>query len=155
MIKRFIYIIILLTSYSCSNISYNQLAGHIDISVKAELDANITVGENITGTGSETLVLFFIRWPGTKYRAEGSTMALSSSSPSTFKMPILSNTLNSFNPFNIIEHAKGQAIHNAITSSNADVIINPKFIITESDFFFYKTVKCEVTGKKGTIKTIK
>ena len=36
---------------------------------------------------------------------------------------ILSNTLNSLNPFNIVEHAKGQAIHNAITSSNADVII--------------------------------
>ena len=56
-------------------------------------------------------------------------MALDSYSPSTYKIPVLSNTLNSFNPFNIIEHAKGQAIHNAITSSNADIIINPKFII--------------------------
>ena len=71
------------------------------------------------------------------------------------KIPILSNTLNSLNPFNVVEHAKGQAIHDAITSSNADVIINPKFIITEQDFFLYKTVKCEVSGKKGTIKTIK
>ena len=32
---------------------------------------------------------------------------------------------------------------------------NPKFIITEDDFFLFKTVKCQVTGKKGTIKSIK
>ena len=155
MTRQLCYILVLLMGFSCSNVSYNQLAGHIDISVKAELEANITVGDNISGTGSETVVFFIFRWPGTKYRAEGSTMALDTSSPSTFKIPILSNTLNSLNPFNVVEHAKGQAIHNAITSSNADVIINPKFIITEQDFFFYKTVKCEVSGKKGTIKTIK
>ena len=149
------YISMLLIAFSCSNVSYNQLAGHIDVSVKAELEANITVGDNISGSGSETIVFFIFRWPGTKYRAEGSTTALSTSSPSTFKIPVLSNTLNGLNPFNVIEHAKGQAIYNAITSANADVIINPKFIITEQDFFFYKTVKCEVTGKKGTIKTIK
>ena len=152
---RIFYISVVLFISGCSNVSYNQLSGNIEVSVKAELEANITVGDNISGTGSETVVLFLFRWPGTRYRAEGGTTALSSSSPSTFKIPILSNTLNSINPFNVVEHAKGQAIHDAITSSNADVIINPKFIITEQDFFFYKTVKCDVTGKKGTIKTIK
>ena len=155
MLKYLFCITISLLSLSCSNVSYNQLAGDIDISIKAELEANITVGDNISGVGSETVVFFIFRWPGTKYRAEGSTMVLDTSSPSTFKIPVLSNTLNSLNPFNVVEHAKGQALHNAITSSNADVIINPKFIITEQDFFIYKTVKCEVTGKKGTIKTIK
>ena len=39
--------------------------------------------------------------------------------------------------------------------SKADIIINPKFLITENDFFFYKTVKCEVTGLKGTVTKVK
>ena len=113
------------------------------------------IGDNITGTGSETTILFFFKLPGTRYRAEGNTTAMHSSSPSTLKFPILSSLFSSFNPFNTTEQAKGEAIYDAITSSNADLIINPQFIITEQDYLFYKTVKCEVSGKKGTIKNIK
>ena len=150
--RKFIYISLVLFVFGCSNVSYNQLTGDIDVTVKAELDATITVGDNISGTGSETVLFFIFRWPGTRYRAEGNTIALNSSSPASFFVSGISNSLN---PFNVVEHAKGQAIHDAITSSNADVIINPRFIITEQDFFIYKTVRCDVTGKKGTIKTIK
>ena len=32
--------------------------------------------------------------------------------------------------------------------------INPKFTITETDYFIFKTVKCEVTGLKGTINKV-
>ena len=137
---------------NCSNVGYNQLTGNIDVSVKAELDATISVGENISGTGSETVLFFFFRWPGTRYIAEGNSVDLNSSSPSSF---MASGITESLNPFNIVQHAKGQAVYDAITSSNADVIINPKFTITVQDFLFYKTVKCDVTGKKGTVKTIK
>ena len=63
MTRHLFYILVLLMGFSCSNVSYNQLAGHIDISVKAELEANITVGDNISGTGSETVVFFIFRWP--------------------------------------------------------------------------------------------
>ena len=54
----------------------------------------------------------------------------------------------------IVENAKGEAIHDAITTSKADIIINPKFTITETDYFIFKTVKCEVTGLKGTINKV-
>ena len=150
--KNIKYIAFALFIFGCSNVSYNQLTGDIDVTVKSELEATITVGDNISGTGSETVLFFIFRWPGTRYRAEGSTIALNSSSPASF---FSSGIASSLNPFNIAEHAKGQAIHDAITSSNADVIINPRFTITEQDFFVYKTVRCDVTGKKGTIKTIK
>ena len=148
--KNIKYFTLALFLFGCSNVSYNQLTGDIDVTVKSELDATITVGDNISGTGSETALFFIFRWPGTRYRAEGNTIALNSSSPAT-----ISGIFSSLNPFSIVEHAKGQAIHDAITSSNADVIINPRFTITEQDFFLYKTVRCDVTGKKGTIKTIK
>ena len=153
--NRIIFILSTLLLFSCTNVSYNQLAGDIDVNVTADLEASITVGDKISGKGSETVILFLFRLPGTRYKAEGSTMAMSSSSPSKFKVPFLSSALGFMNPFNVTQHAKGEAIHDAITSSNADLIINPKFIITEQDYFFYKSVKCEVTGRKGTIKSFK
>ena len=143
---------IMLFMSNCSNVNYNQLTGNVEVSVKAELDATISVGENISGSGSETVLFFFFRWPGTRYIAESNTVDLNTSSPSSF---LASGVTESLNPFNIVQHAKGQAVYDAISSSNADIIINPKFTITVQDFLFYKTVKCDVTGKKGTIKTIK
>jgi len=152
------YIAIILTTLfltSCTNVSYNQHLNSLDINVTSNLKADINVGDNISGKGTETVILWFFRLPGKRYKAEGSISAYSTSSPSTTKLPIVSSLLNSINVFNVIENAKGQAIHDALTLSNADLIINPKFTITEDDFFIFKTVKCEVTGKKGTIKSIK
>ena len=139
----------------CTNVSYNQPSNSLDINISSNLKADITVGDNISGNGTETVILWFFRLPGKRFKAEGNISAYSTSSPSTTKIPIISSLFNSINVFNIIENAKGQAIHDALTLSNADLIINPKFTITEDDFFLFKTVKCEVTGKKGTIKSIK
>ena len=126
--------------------SFNQLASDVDVKVEANLNANVKVGEKITGSGSESVFLGIFRVPGIKYRASGNTTSLSNMTPSTYGF---------LNMFNIVEHAKGEAIHDAIQSSSADLIINPQFTITENDYFFYRTVKCDVTGKKGTIKKIK
>ena len=93
--------------------------------------------------------------PGKRFKAEGDVVAYSSESPAEINIPILSSFFNAINVFNVVENAKGQAIHDAITLSNADLIVNPKFTITENDFFIFKSVTCEVTGKKGTIKSIK
>ena len=153
--NRIIFILASFTLFSCTNVSYNQLSGDIDVNVTADLEANITVGDKISGSGSETVILFFFRLPGTRYRAEGSTTAMNNGSPSKFKVPFFSTVLNFMNPFSVTQHAKGEAVHDAITKANADLIINPKFMITEQDYFFYKSVKCEVTGRKGTIKSIK
>ena len=152
------YIAILFTTLfltSCTNVSYNQPFNSLDINITSDFKADITVGDNITGKGTETVILWFFRLPGKRFKAEGNISAYSTSSPSTTKVPIVSSLFNSINVFNVIENAKGQAIHDALTLSNADLIINPKFTITEDDFFIFKTVKCEVTGKKGTIKSIK
>ena len=141
-----IFIISLIIFTGCTNMSFNQLTSDVDVKVEANLEASVKVGEKITGSGSESSFLGIFRIPGVKYRASGNTTSLSNMNPSTYSF---------LNFFNIVEHAKGEAIHDAITLSNADLIINPKFIITEDDFFLFKTVKCQVTGKKGTIKSIK
>jgi len=151
--KYYLLVSTILLLNSCTNVSYNQLAGDVSVNVEANLNASITVGEKITGSGSETVLFWFIRFPGTRYRASGNTTSMTSSSPAITRMPIAS-AFNFLNPYSIIENAKGEAVYDAITSSKADIIINPKYIITENDFFFYKTIKCEVSGLKGTIKKV-
>jgi len=152
---KYIFLLFALFATSCTNVSYNQLEGNIDVKITASLNADITVGDKITGTGNETVILWLFRLPGKRFKAEGDVVAYSSESPASVNIPILSSLFNTINVFNVVENAKGQAIHDAITLSNADLIVNPKFTITENDFFIFKSVKCEVTGKKGTIKTIK
>ena len=152
---KYICIIITLLITSCTNVSYNQLEGNVDVKITANLNADITVGDKISGAGSETIILWFFRLPGKRFKAEGDVVAYSSKSPAEINIPILSSFFNAINVFNVVENAKGQAIHDAITLSNADLIVNPKFTITENDFFIFKSVTCEVTGKKGTIKSIK
>ena len=151
------YILMIAALYftSCTNVSYNQLSGNVDVNITANLIADITVGDKISGNGSETVILWIFRLPGKRFKAEGDVVAFSSAKPSNIKVPILSSVFSFFNVFNVIQNVKGEAIHDAITLSNADLIVNPKFIITEDDFFLFKTVKCEVTGKKGIIKSIK
>ena len=136
-------LIILLNS--CTNTSFNQLSSDININVEANLNATIKVGEKINGTGSESSFLWIFRVPGIKYRSSGASTSMTNSYPAR------SNILSMFS---IVENAKGEAIHDAITTSKADIIINPKFTITETDYFIFKTVKCEVTGLKGTISKV-
>jgi len=144
-----ITLLFLLVLTGCTFKNSDNLSSNININIESNLEANITVGEKISGIGHETIILGILRLPSTKYSAHGVTTNATIKSIENISYKPMSYILN------YIEFAKGKAIHDAITSSNADLIINPQFIITEEDFFLYKTIKCEVSGWKGTIKTIK
>ena len=143
--RYYILTILIVLLNSCTNTSFNQLSSDIDINVEANLKATVKVGEKINGTGSESSFLWIFRVPGVKYRSSGANTSMTSSYPGWW---------NIFSMFSIVENAKGEAIHDAITTSKADIIINPKFTITETDYLIFKTVKCEVTGLKGTINKV-
>ena len=151
--KTNLILILTFLATSCTNSSFNQISADVQVNVEANLEADIKVGEKIIGTGSESVFLWFFRLPGVRHRASSHSTSLTSSSPSVTNIPMV-NTFGFLNQFNIIENAKGEAVHDAITTSKADIIINPKFEITETDYFFFKTVKCKVTGLKGTITKV-
>ena len=146
--KKIVITSIILLFTGCTLKNSDNLSNSIDINIEANLEASITVGDKITGTGYETIILGVFRVPGTRYSAHGVTTDATSTSENLGYMPI-SYALN------FIDYAKGEAVHDALTSSNADLIISPQFIITEENFLLYKTIKCEVNGYKGTIKNIK
>ena len=51
--------------------------------------------------------------------------------------------------------AKQGATYNACTANKADMLLAAKYNIKVSDFFVYKSVKCDVTGYPGVIKGVK
>ena len=57
---KYILIITALYFSSCTNVSYNQLSGNLDVNITANLNADITVGDDISGSGSETVILWFL-----------------------------------------------------------------------------------------------
>ena len=88
------FLILVLFTTSCTNVSYNQLDGNVDINITANLNAEITVGDKISGTGSETVILWLFRLPGKRFKAEGGVVAYSSESPAGINIPILSSLFN-------------------------------------------------------------
>jgi len=42
-----------------------------------------------------------------------------------------------------------------VTSSNADVILMPSYVVEVNDYLVFSTITAKVTGYKGTIKGLK
>jgi len=58
--------------------------------------------------------------------------------------------------FSKVESVKSAAAYNAVRTSNADVLINPQYVIEESSWNpFYKQIKVKVTGYPGKVISIK
>tara|TARA_Y100000996_G_C22308991_1_gene555387 strand:- start:15 stop:497 length:483 start_codon:yes stop_codon:yes gene_type:complete len=144
--KSYIYKIILsslcIFSWGCYNINSTSLAGNIDIETKAYLDANIEVTDRISGSASRTYILGFI--------------------PLTYgKTYSISNIWNDWEPGTLKEGLFGidplitEASYMAIKNSNADIIVEPRYEISNENFFLWQHRTCIVTGFKGEISNFK
>ena len=112
---------------SCSN-SLNQsgIGGGVNVSANISVDADVTVGEKITGTAKESYLFKFFKLSGTsKY---------------------LDNVGGGGN-------VCSAAAYDAVNSSGADVIVNPQYVRTMSSNLFTSSEECTVTGYKGTLST--
>ena len=124
---------LLILCVSCSSsLHQSGIGGSVNVSANVSLDADVTVGETIQGTASETWLFRNPFFGGLKM-----------SGPSTF----LDNVAGG--------GVCAAAAYEAISSSGADVIVNPQYVRTEKSNLFTTTEECTVTGYKGTISDIK
>jgi len=136
-INKLILSICILFLASCSQSVMNSMsvmgpAVYVD---DGNLESNITVGGRIEGEGSCTYI--FGLFPlGDKYSVEG-----------VWGGGMGSKLLSTLNP----QDAKMEATYNALVNSGADMIVEPRYQVTTSGFFFFKTVTARVYGYKGTI----
>lgn len=51
--------------------------------------------------------------------------------------------------------ARNAAAYDATTSSGADIILAPQYVLTTKDYFVYKSINCKVKGFPGYVKGVK
>jgi|TARA_B100002003_G_scaffold136807_1_gene126422 hypothetical protein len=105
----------------------------MSVNTNSELDAKIEVdlSNKLMGT-STTKYLFQI------IQLEGDT-----------------NFADGYGGLGGVGKTKSAAAYNAISSSDADVLVSPQYVITMKDNFFIQEITVTVTGFGGKIKSIK
>ena len=128
---------VLLVATSCSSTTANSKAvwGPSVYVDDGTLESDISVGGRIEGSGSCTYVLGMIPIGNTS-SVEG----------------VWGGGLGSmFTSFLDPQHAKMEATYNAIASSGADMIVEPRYQVTKTGFFLWSHHTAKVWGFKGKI----
>ena len=135
MISLSLFIMLVGTSCSTTSTASKAVWGPAVYVDDGRLESDVSVGRRIEGEGSATYILGFIPI-GNKYTVEG-----------VWGGGIGSMLTDFLNP----QHAKMEATYNAISSSGADMIVEPKYQVTETNFFLWKHVTAKVWGFKGQV----
>ena len=129
----------LLTGCASQNIS--QPAVPLNGTVGTDLKADVKVGETISGESSVNILFNVFKLGGDTQFADGVTYGGGEGGFALGLDPVAS--------------AKSAAAYKAVKASGADVIVAPRYEVNVQDYFVYKTVNVSVTGKKGTVTSIR
>ena len=127
--KTALSLMFLFLCVSCSSsLNSSGIGGGVNVSANISVEADVTVGEKIQGTAKESYLFKFFKLSGTsKY---------------------LDNVGGGGN-------VCSAAAYDAVSSSGADVIVNPQYVRTKTSNLFVCKEECTVTGYKGTLSSFK
>ena len=128
--------ILLLTLFifiGCSSINKSVIASPVEVTTTTNINANVKVGDKITGTAKSRLLLGFFVLSG----------------PTEFADGVFSSLVA--NPLNPTGSIKAAAAYNAISESGADIIVNPQYVVTINRSIIYTTIEVTVSGYNGKI----
>lgn len=127
----------------CSSYNISQPIAPVAGAVKTDLKADVAVGESISGQSQVNILFGFIKFGGDNQFADGVTYGAESGS---------GLSLAAFDP---VSSAKAAAAFKAVKSSNADLIVAPRYEVSVQDYFVFKKVDVKVIGNKGSINSIR
>ena len=136
---------------ACSTINKSHMNASIGISIDSPMDAKIDVDmtKKLVGYASGGYLFHLLKVSGDSKYADG----IAFNSPGGGDGNFLTGILNSISK---ISEVKAAAAYNAIRTSDADVLINPQYIVEEGNWNpFYKLIKVKVTGYPGKVISIK
>lgn len=134
----------LFAAVGCTSTNVSSTSAPVASGISAPLTATVTVGEEVTGESTTTLILGLIKLGDTKF-ADGVNYGIGGGAPGLLDQVIPG----------AVGPTKAAAAYKALTSSGADVLVAPKYEVVVNDFFVFGTVKAKVTAKKGTLSNIK
>ncbi len=151
-LKLSILVVFLLSLTSaCTSINRSHMNASIGISIDSPMDARIDVDmtKKLVGYASGGYLFHLLRVSGDNKFADGISYNSGGHSDGGF-LSSISSALSK------VEGVKSAAAYNAIRTSDADVLINPQYVIEESNWNpFYKLIKVKVTGYPGKVISIK
>ena len=117
----------------CASTNKSHVFSKMSVNTSSELDAKIEVdlSNKLTGTSTTKYLFKIIQLEGDNNFADG------------------------YGGFGSVGKTKSAAAYNAISSSDADVLVSPQYVITMKDNFFIQEITVTVTGFGGKIKSIK
>jgi len=132
----------------CSGLSTSVQSSNVGIGTTANYQANIHVGEKISGTCSVTKLLGFITLGDTDKEASGVMFESPNASNTSSMAPVF--TL--FSAVDPVAKCARAAAYNAVVKNGADVIFAPRYTSEISGIpFLFQTINVNLTGYKATI----
>ncbi|MDN5942576.1 MAG: hypothetical protein L0H94_11890 [Nitrospira sp.] len=120
-----------------------------------ELKADMQVGEKISGQGKAVYLFYWIPLPGTSNNYAKGVLYDGSVITNGAIYPHTAQDVPFFSFFQASgSRAVEAATYDAVTKSNADVIIAPRYEVDKQDYFIFQLEEAKVQGYKGTIKNI-
>ena len=135
MILLSLFIMLVGTSCSTTSTATRAVWGPAVYVDDGRLESDVSVGGRIEGEGSATYILGFIPI-GNTFKVEG-----------VWRGGIGSFFSDILDP----QDAKMEATYNAIASSGADMIVEPRYQVKETNFLLWRHVTARVWGFKGNI----
>jgi hypothetical protein len=133
---------IIATASGCVSYNNSQPSSPIDSTVKADLKADIAVGDAISGQSSVNVLFGFLKFGGDSQFADGVSYGGESGALSGLGLDPVSAV-------------KSAAAYKAVKSSGADLIVAPRYEVNEENYFIFKKVSVTVKGNKGNIRSIR
>lgn len=136
---------------SCSTINRSHMNSSINIRIDSPMDAKIDVDmtRKLVGYASGGYLFHLVHVSGDNKYADGMKFNETGEREKGFFSSL-------FEALSKTEAVKAAATYNAIRTSDADILINPQYVIEESHWNpFYKLIKVKVTGHPGKVISIK
>ena len=137
MLKKISYLFslnIILFLTSCSSTMLYDNGAQLNVEAKSSLEAQIEVAEKISGKGSTMYLFNLLPLRLQSHGTEGLLL------PSWFEL-----LWGTYNP------SKHEAAYNAVKNSNADVLVDPSYEMTYTNFILFGHETAVVNGYKGTV----
>ena len=126
-------IVLMLVFTGCSSVNKSVEAAPFSVSASASLEADVKVGEKISGTSQGSYLFGIFKLNGPNKFADNAGVG----------------------GFTTSGLLKAAAAYNAMESSGAEIIVNPQYIVEANKGLFVHSYNVTVTGYKGTITEIK
>lgn len=130
-----------LLTTGCATHNISQPTAALAGSVEAPLKADVAVGEKINGEAKVNILFGLFTLGGSSKFADGVTYGAGAAPALGLPDPVSS--------------AKSAAAYDAVSKSGADLIVAPRYVVDVNDYVVFKEVSVQVSGYKGTVKSIR